>query len=108
LSLELGAGADYTLSNGVKITLSGSSASLSIGGQAYTVINSVGVAGDVTTTSLQGIKNNLSGRYALGSDIDASTTAGWNAGRSFEPIGTGWDASARLSENLWPEPLSAG
>lgn len=91
LNLEHGAGADYTLNNGVKITLSGGSASLSIGGQAYTVINNLGVAGDATTTTLQGMKNNLSGKYALGSDINAVATAGWNAGAGFAPVGNDGD-----------------
>ncbi|MFA5292200.1 MAG: LamG-like jellyroll fold domain-containing protein [Phycisphaerae bacterium] len=36
-------------------------------------------------TQLQNIKNNLSGCYVLGCDIDASSTAG---GAGFEPIGT--------------------
>jgi hypothetical protein len=87
LSLGHGVGADYSINNGVKITLSGSSASLSIGGQAYTVINSVGVEGDATTSTLQGMKNNLTGKYALGADVDASATSGWNAGSGFDPIG---------------------
>src|SRR5690606_35707423 len=53
----------------------------------YTVVTSLGVAGDTGTTSLQGIDNNLSGRYVLGSDIDASATSGWNGGAGFDPIG---------------------
>lgn len=88
LVLTPGGGGDYILSGG-RITLSGSTPSLTIGGNAYTVINSVGVAGDATTTTLQGMKNNLLGRYALGSDIDASGTSGWNGGAGFEPVGNG-------------------
>ena len=80
-----GGGGSYGLSPGVKITLSGSSPSLTIGGNAYTVINDV--------TALQGISGNLSGRYALGSDIDASATATWNSDGSggyygFSPLST--------------------
>jgi filamentous hemagglutinin family protein len=38
-------------------------------------------------TSLQNMNNNLSGNYALGRDIDASATSGWNAGAGFVPVG---------------------
>lgn len=56
----------------------------------YTVITDVGVANDTSSTSLQGINNNLAGNYVLGSDIDASDTANWTSttGTGFEPIGT--------------------
>ena len=37
---------------------------------------------------LQNIQQNLSGTYALGKDIDASSTASWNGGAGFLPIGT--------------------
>jgi filamentous hemagglutinin family protein len=41
---------------------------------------------------LQAIDTNLAGRYALGRDIDASATAGWNqiagSARGFVPLGT--------------------
>ncbi|MGZ5802388.1 MAG: two-partner secretion domain-containing protein, partial [Burkholderiaceae bacterium] len=55
----------------------------------YTVINSVGVAGSTTGTDLQGMSGNLTGKYALGSDIDATATSAWNSGAGFAPIGTG-------------------
>ena len=45
--------------------------------------------GDTSTTTLQGIQNNLSGYYALGTDIDASATAGWSTYGGFLPIGSG-------------------
>ncbi len=38
---------------------------------------------------LQNIGNNLAASYALGTDIDASATGGWNAGAGFSPLGTG-------------------
>ena len=79
---------DYYLNNGSKITLSGANASLRINNTDYTVVNSLGVEGDTSSTTLQGIKNNLTGNYALGSDIDASATSGWNGGRGFDPIGS--------------------
>lgn len=64
---------------GGKITLSGANPSLNIAGQKYTVINSI--------HALQDIDNNLSGYYALGSDINASETRYWNNGKGFDPIG---------------------
>ncbi len=54
----------------------------------YTVITSLGAAGSVTGTDLQGIAGNLAGRYVLGSNIDAAVTSTWNAGAGFTPIGT--------------------
>ncbi len=45
---------------------------------AYMLVNSV--------YDLQNIQNNLSGTYALGTNIDASTTASWNSGAGFAPI----------------------
>jgi hypothetical protein len=74
-----GATGDYSLNNGAKITLPGATPSLTIAGQAYTVINDV--------NALQAMNNNLAGRYALGSDIDASVTNGWNGGAGFVQIG---------------------
>ncbi|WP_411883176.1 YDG domain-containing protein [Polaromonas sp. YR568] len=59
--------------------------SLSINGQAYTIINSLGAEGSTTGTDLQGMS--LNGRYVLGSNIDASATATWNGGLGFQPIG---------------------
>lgn len=55
----------------------------------YTVITSLGVAGDTSTTTLQGMSNNLTGDYVLGSNIDASATSSWNSGLGFAPIGSG-------------------
>ena len=40
-----------------------------------------------TVYDLQNMQNNLAGSYALGRDIDASITSGWNSGAGFEPIG---------------------
>lgn len=64
---------------------------LTINGNGYTVLNSLGVQGDATggAATLQGMAAtaNLAGHYALGSDIDASATSGWNSGAGFEPIG---------------------
>ena len=78
----------YLLHSGVSITLPGTTPSLSIAGTSYSVINTLGVAGSTTGTDLQGINVLLSGPYALGSNIDAAVTGGWNAGAGFTPIGT--------------------
>ena len=76
-------GGSYSLAS--SITLSGSTPSLNISGTSYTVINDV--------TALQSMNNNLLGNYALGSNIDASATSGWNAGAGFSPVGTAPTAS---------------
>jgi filamentous hemagglutinin family protein len=62
-------------------------AGFSLNGQNYTIITSLGAAGSTTGTDLQGIQGNLTGRYVLGANIDASATAGWNSGAGFAPIG---------------------
>ncbi|MHB1121939.1 MAG: two-partner secretion domain-containing protein [Ramlibacter sp.] len=77
----------YSLNNGVSVTLSGANPSLSISGTPYTVINGLGAAGSTTGTDLQGMRGNLTRHYALGSDIDAGATSGWNAGAGFRPVG---------------------
>ncbi|MBK9011443.1 MBG domain-containing protein [Novosphingobium sp.] len=46
---------------------------------AYQLVNNL--------TNLQAIGSYLSGNFALGRDIDASATSGWNSGAGFEPIG---------------------
>src|SRR5262249_42485887 len=88
---------NYYLNSAATINLPGSRVSLTIGDgtssgtHSYTVINSVGVDADKTTTTLQGIKNNLNGYYALGTDIDASSTSNtqlWPTLGGFQPIGT--------------------
>ena len=106
--LSLGAGASLTaqgtlalasspsLAAGAKINISQSGAGiLTIGDLPYTVINSLGSAGSTTALDLQGMRGDLSGRYALGLDINASSTATWNTNGSggydgFLPIGNEW------------------
>lgn len=81
LTLLSGSGR-YTLGDGARITLSGSSPLLSINGESYIVVNSL--------SALQGINASgtaLARNYALGTDIDATATAGWNDGAGFAPIG---------------------
>ncbi|WP_338467644.1 YDG domain-containing protein [Novosphingobium sp. ZN18A2] len=74
---------------------------LGTGGSAvtWTVITSLGLAGDASTTpgtmTLQGVTaSSLTGNYALGANIDASPTANWNPDGfggyyGFDPIGDG-------------------
>jgi hypothetical protein len=57
------------------------------GAVAYTVITSLGAAGNTISTDLQGMNGNLAGNYALGADIDASGTATWNSNAGFAPVG---------------------
>ena len=83
----------YTLGTGASINLPNVSptsiTALVIGGTPYTVLNTLGAAGSTAGTNLQGINGNLSGYYALGSNIDATPTVSWNAGAGFAPIGNG-------------------
>ncbi|MDD5057532.1 MAG: GLUG motif-containing protein [Sideroxydans sp.] len=73
---------------------------LTINGNPYTVINDLGSEGSITTTDLQGMNGNLAGNYALGSDIDASATSGWNAGAGFQPVGHGGASAVFFSGNF--------
>ena len=61
---------------------------LTINGDAYTIVNTLGLSTTVTVTDLQGMKSGLATNYALGADIDASATSTWNAGAGFVPVGT--------------------
>jgi len=81
LTIENGTGGDYNLSFGSKVTLSGATPTLYIGGKLYTVINSLAKLRQLE------INPDLAGYYALGSDIDASGTSGWNSGDGFKPVG---------------------
>ncbi len=54
--------------------------------KAYTVITSLGAAGSITTTDLQGINGGLALNYVLGGNIDATATSTWNSGAGFTPI----------------------
>ncbi|NVK73912.1 MAG: filamentous hemagglutinin N-terminal domain-containing protein, partial [Oceanospirillaceae bacterium] len=53
----------------------------------YTVITSLGAEGSTTTTDLQGISGNDNLNYALGANIDATTTTNWDSGAGFKPVG---------------------
>lgn len=66
---------------------------LTINGVDYTVLNSLGAQGSLTGTDLQGMNGNLAGNYALGTNIDASSTSGWNGGAGFAPVGLGFEGN---------------
>lgn len=87
LAMNYGVGSDYNLNHGAKINIGGSSPTLKINGASYIVINDLGVEGDTSSNTLQGMQNNLTANYALGSNIDASATVNWNNGKGFNPIG---------------------
>jgi len=72
-----GTTAGYTLRNGHTITLSGAAPSLVVGGHPYVWISDI--------DALQAMS--LGGTYALQNNIDASSTAGWNGGAGFAPLG---------------------
>jgi filamentous hemagglutinin family protein len=84
----------YTLGAGATINLQNvsptSTTALVIAGMPYTVINSLGVAGDMSKTTLQGINGNPAGNYALGSNLDATATATWNGKAGFTPLGNSY------------------
>ncbi|QIM47684.1 filamentous hemagglutinin N-terminal domain-containing protein [Pusillimonas sp. DMV24BSW_D] len=68
----------------------------------YTVITELGNEGSLNDGSLQGMAGDLAGNYVLGADIDASSTATWNADGSggyygFAPIG---DRDTRFTGQL--------
>jgi hypothetical protein len=73
--LNIGSGASISLPN----VSSSSTTALVISNTPYKVVNSL--------IDLQEINSNLTGRYALGKDIDAALTSGWNSGTGFTPIG---------------------
>lgn len=97
LALEYGQGAvtsgnasDYYVNAPVNLP-AGQNFSTKLGSdgtvKTFTVITSLGTADSYTATDLQGVRGNLSANYAMGSDIDASTTSGWNSGGGFMPVG---------------------
>ncbi len=81
-STAAGAAVNLPAGSGNFTTRQGSNGTL----KAYTVITSLGAAGSTTTTDLQGMQGNVALNYALGSSIDASATAAWNAGAGFQPV----------------------
>jgi len=54
----------------------------------FTVITALGLPGSTTGTDLQGMQGGVTSNYALGADIDATDTSGWNANAGFTPVGS--------------------
>ncbi len=91
LALNYG-GSGYHLGAPVSFT-AGSGGSFSVNGNSYTLIHDV--------NQLQAMNNDLTGLYALATDIDASATAGWNSGRGFMPVGNvGTSTAERFNGTL--------
>jgi filamentous hemagglutinin family protein len=106
LALQYGQGAvalnntgTYNLNNAAQVNLpAGAHFSTKLGSDGatsnYTVITTLGAAGSVTTTDLQGMNGNLAGNYVLGANIDATLSSGWNTAAGFAPIGAGVNFSS--------------
>lgn len=91
--LTLSSGSGYQLNSSARITLSGANPSLSIDGSTYQVIN------DLTT--LQNMQNDLSGHYALGSDLVADFSVNFNpVGSSDTPFTGVFDGLGHSISNL--------
>lgn len=83
--------AEYVLNAPINLASTGSfSTRLGSDGTThqYTILTSLGSEGSTTGTDLQGMNGNTAGNYVLGADIDASSTASWNSGAGFAPIGS--------------------
>ena len=95
-AVSSGNASTYNISAAISLP-SGSNFSTQLGTdgtvKSYTVITSLGSAGDESllsaTNSLQGLaySTRLSGNYVLGADIAASGTSTWNSNSGFSPIG---------------------
>ena len=96
-----------TFSNGAKVLTNGSIINIFYNPASY--IAPTDFSGDILTTSgsflfpymlvnnvndLQAINTNLSGYYAQNIIIDARSTAGWNGGAGFQPLGTDVNGNA--------------
>lgn len=95
--------ATYTVSAPVNLASTGSfETKLGSDGavNSYTILTSLGAEGSTTGTDLQGINGNLAGLYVLGSDIDASATAGWDSGAGFAQLGNFTTAFSGSFEGL--------
>ena len=99
LALNYGGSGITTGARG-RVDFTGTGNTLAINGNAYTILTSLGADGSTSGTDLQGVNGNLSGNYALGADIDASSTSGWAAGAGFAPIGDATTAFTGTFEGL--------
>ncbi|MBM7131386.1 MBG domain-containing protein [Dyella mobilis] len=77
---------------GGRVDFTGSSNTLQINGQPYTIITTLGAPGSTTGTDLQGINGalNCACYFALGANIDASATANWGNSAFGSQIGSGF------------------
>lgn len=89
-NLAAGNNAQYNLSAPINLQ-AGNNFSTKLGSDGtvinYTVITTLGSAGSISGSDLQGINGNLAGYFALGANIDASSTSSWNGTDGFDPIG---------------------
>jgi filamentous hemagglutinin family protein len=86
-TVNVGINPDGTFKGRVDYSASGA---LIINTHVYTVITDLGAYDSTTGTDLQGINDDLSGYYALGSNIDASPTATWNSDGETTPTYAGF------------------
>ncbi|MES1981689.1 MAG: YDG domain-containing protein [Pseudomonadota bacterium] len=112
LALEYGQGAEASsnpgniITNGAAVNLPASTTNFTTkqGSDGvvknYTVITSLGAEGSTTATDLQGMNGGLATNYALGSNIDASATSGWNSGAGFKPLGNSSDPFSGTFDGL--------
>jgi len=67
---------------------------------AYTIITNLGAEGSTSGIDLQGIEGDPTGRYVLGANIDAASTATWNGGAGFAPLGSAGSQFAGTFDGL--------
>ena len=80
----------YQLGRTGKVNLNGN-ATFSVNGVSYTLVKSL--------TELQNISD-LTGKYVLANDIDATLTSSWNSGAGFNPIGLGSGSFTGIFDGL--------
>lgn len=82
----------YFLNQASKVNLLGSNAAFAVNGDAYTVISDA--------TQLQDMGSDLSGKYVLAIDIDATDSENWDNGRGYAPVGGAASAFSGVLEGL--------
>lgn len=92
----------YDFNNGGKINLpsGGNRLTTRLGSdgvtKSYIVLTDLGEPGSNGGEGIQGLNGNSGTNYALGADIDASTTSEWSDGKGFSPL----DASNGMFDGL--------
>ncbi|MPS92492.1 YDG domain-containing protein [Comamonas sp.] len=107
-NVAAGNASTYNIASSVAVDLpSGNNFSTKLGSDGvtntYQVINSLGAFNSATGADLQGMQANLSGKYVLGSNIDARPTGSWNSGKGFMPIGSAGSAFTGTLDGLGHE-----